>query len=200
MKLIVGLGNPGLSYENTRHNLGALAVKEIAKQYKAKLRLSRSLKSHIAKITILENECLLAMPNTFMNLSGESVDALLNSQNILLRDLLVIHDDMDLQPGKIRFKKKGGAGGHKGIESVAVALNSQNFNRLKLGIGRSFSKEEAKDYVLSIFSQEERKSVNHLIQKIVKACEVWVKFGIDRAMNEFNQMKPIRHRTLADAG
>lgn len=186
MKLIVGLGNPGLSYEKTRHNLGAIALKEFAKQYGAKLKLVRAFKSRIAKIAILENECLLAMPNNFMNLSGEPVSLLLDFNKISLKDLLVIHDDIDLEPGAMRFKKKGGAGGHKGIKSVTQALNSHNFNRLKLGIGRSFSKDGTKDYVLSGFSKEELKIINPFIKKAVNACEAWVKFGIDRAMNEFN--------------
>ncbi|MBL7130503.1 MAG: aminoacyl-tRNA hydrolase [Candidatus Omnitrophica bacterium] len=186
MKLIIGLGNPGLSYEHTRHNLGVRAVKAITKEYKAKLKLDRSLKSRIAKISIVDNEYLLAIPNTFMNLSGRAVDLLLNSKKITPRDLLVIHDDVDLELGVMQFRKKGSSGGHNGISSIIEALNTQEFNRLKLGIGRSFIKEDIKDYVLSNFRREELKIVNSLIEKVVKVCEIWIKFGTDRAMNEFN--------------
>ncbi|MDD5006204.1 MAG: aminoacyl-tRNA hydrolase [Candidatus Omnitrophica bacterium] len=186
MKLIVGLGNPGLSYENTRHNLGAKSVKSIAKIYKVKLKLDRSLKSRLAHIDILNNECLLAMPNTYMNFSGEAVSLLLRAKKINPADLLVVHDDVDLDLGEMRFKKKGSSGGHKGIASIIKALNSQDFNRLKLGIGRSSRRQETKDHVLSSFSKQEAKIIMSLLKKIASACEVWVEFGIDRAMNEFN--------------
>lgn len=190
MKLIIGLGNPGVAYEKTRHNLGSQALRAIVKEYKAILRLNRSLKSRVAKVTIMGNECLLAIPNTFMNLSGEAVRLLLGLEEITSKDLLVIHDDIDLELGVIRFKKKGSSGGHKGIGSIIKELNSQDFCRLKLGIGRSFCKRDARDYVLSNFRRKELKVINPFMQNVVKACEVWIKLGIDRAMSEFNQIKP----------
>ena len=186
MKLIIGLGNPGLSYQKTRHNLGVRALKAIAKEYKVRLKLDRSLKSRITQIEILGVQCLVAIPNTFMNLSGEAVGLLLHSKKIALRDLLIIYDDIDLGLGVMRFKKNGSHGGHKGIGSIIGALNTQKFNRLKLGIGRSLCKESTKDYVLSSFTKEELEIVDPLMQIVVRACEIWVKFGIDRAMNEFN--------------
>lgn len=189
MKLIIGLGNPGPVYAKTRHNLGAKAVKIIAKEYKAKLTLNRSLKSRLNKISILNSDCVLAIPNTFMNLSGEAVVLLLKSEKISSKDLLVIHDDIDLGLGVIRFRKNGSSGGHKGIESIIKALNTGEFNRLKLGIGKSFYKEGTKDYVLSNFSKQELEIINPLLKKVVKACNIWIKFGIDRAMNEFNKMR-----------
>lgn len=186
MKLIVGLGNPGLIYENTRHNLGAWVLKAIAREYKVRLKLDRSLKSRVAKIDILGTQCLIAIPNTFMNLSGEVINPLLRIKKILLKDLLVIYDDIDLELGAIRFRKKGSSGGHKGIKSIIMALGTEGFNRLKLGVGKSSCKEDTKDYVLSSFSKKELKIVNSLIERVVKACEMWVRFGLDRAMNEFN--------------
>lgn len=186
MKLIVGLGNPGLGYTNTRHNLGARAVKTIAKEYKVKLKLNRSLKSRIAKIVIDNNECLLAIPNTFMNLSGRAVALLLRAKNIAAQDLLIIHDDIDLDLGVMRCRKKGSSGGHKGIGSIIEEIDTQDFNRLKLGIGRGPSRQDTKDYVLTNFLKREIKAVNSLIKNVVKVCEAWVDFGPDRAMNEFN--------------
>lgn len=186
MKLIVGLGNPSLSYANTRHNLGARIVKAITKEYKIGLKLNRSFKSRIAKIVIDNNECLLAIPNTYMNLSGESVSLLLRLKKVLPQDLLVIYDDVDLDLGAMRFRKKGGSGGHKGISSVIGAINTQDFNRLRLGIGRGHGRQETKDYVLTNFLRSEIKTVNSLLKNAVEACRVWVKFGPDKAMNEFN--------------
>jgi PTH1 family peptidyl-tRNA hydrolase len=186
MKLIVGLGNPGLGYANTRHNLGARAVKAIAKEYKAKLKSDRSLKSKIAKIVINSNECLLAIPNTYMNLSGKPVGQLIRANNVSLQDLLVIHDDVDLDLGLMRFKKQGSSGGHKGIDSIIDQISDQDFNRLKLGIGRGPCRQDTKDYVLTNFQRKEIKVVDSLLRNVVKACEAWVEFGLDRAMNEFN--------------
>lgn len=187
MKLIVGLGNPGLSYENTRHNLGAKALKIFAKENKLKLTLNRSLKSRIAEIYFGGTKCLLAVPITFMNLSGEAVRLLVNFYKVPPEDLLVIHDDMDLELGTIRFKKQGSSGGHKGITSIIKALGAQDFNRLKLGIGKNFSKQEAKDYVLSGFSKKENKILDNLFKGIIQACQSWSEFGIDKSMNEFNK-------------
>ena len=186
MKLIIGLGNPGLSYQKTRHNLGARAIKEVAKEYKVRLRLNRSLKSRIAQIEISGLQCLIAIPNTFMNLSGEAVGLLLQSKRISLKDLLIIYDDIDLELGAMRFKKSGSSGGHRGVRSIIRVLNTQGFNRLKLGIGRSFCKENTKDYVLSNFIKKEIRTIDPLTQIVARACGIWAKFGIDRAMNEFN--------------
>ena len=186
MKLIVGLGNPGLSYNKTRHNLGAESVKAITKRYKVNLRQDRSLKSRTSKVNILGVPCLIAIPTTYMNLSGEALALLFKHKKIDLKDLLVVYDDMDLELGIMRFKKKGSSGGHKGVGSIIKALNTQEFNRLKLGVNRSICKEATKDYVLSRFSKEELKIVSPLIKRVVKASEFWVKFRIDRAMNEFN--------------
>ncbi len=187
MKLIVGLGNPGLGYANTRHNLGARVVRAIAKEHKTRFKSDRSLKSRVAKININGNECLLAIPSTYMNLSGKAVGLLLRSKNISPDDLLVIHDDLDLEIGVMRFRKKGSAAGHNGIRSIVNTINTQEFNRLKLGIGECFNKEKTKDYVLSNFCRDEIKLVNTLIKKSVKGCGVWIKLGIDRVMNDYNQ-------------
>lgn len=186
MKLIVGLGNPGLSYANTRHNLGARAVRAIAKEYRVGLKLNRSFKSRIAKIVVDNDECLLAIPSTYMNLSGQSIGLLLRLKKISPQDLLVIYDDVDLDLGVMRFRKKGGSGGHKGIKSVIETINTQDFNRLRLGIGRGHSRQETKDYVLTNFLRSEIKTVNSAVKDAAEACRIWIKFGPDKAMNEFN--------------
>ncbi|MFC1709466.1 aminoacyl-tRNA hydrolase [Candidatus Omnitrophota bacterium] len=187
MKLIVGLGNPGLGYANTRHNLGARAVKAIAKEYKARFKLERSLKSRIAKIDIASQECLLAIPTTYMNLSGRAIGSLLNSKNISIKDLLVIYDDLDLELGVMRFRKGGSAGGHKGVSSIIGAINTREFNRLRLGIGKCLNKDVTKDYVLSNFCRDEIRTVDALIKRVIEGSAVWTRLGIDRAMNDYNQ-------------
>jgi len=190
MKLIVGLGNPGLIYENTRHNLGFRSLKIIAKKYKARFKSEDSLKSRIAAVDFDGTRCLLALPSTFMNLSGEAVKLLMKHKRISPEDLLVVHDDIDLELGSMRFKKCGSSGGHKGISSIIGALATQDFNRLKLGIGRSSCKEGTKNYVLSGFSKKEVKVLDILLDRAADACEIWARLGIDKAMNEFNQVKP----------
>jgi len=187
MKLIVGLGNPGMRYENTKHNLGAKVLKIFAKENKAKLTLERSLKSRVAEIDFDGDEYLLAIPATFMNLSGEAVKLLMGARDISHKDLLVVHDDMDLDLGVMRFKKQGSSGGHKGVDSVIKALGTQDFNRLKLGVGKSFSKDDTCDYVLSGFSKREQKVIDNLLDKAACACRVWAISGIEKAMNEYNK-------------
>ena len=187
MKLIVGLGNPGLRYENTRHNLGAKVLKIFAKENKAKFKLERSLKSMISVVGFGDSQCLLAVPATFMNLSGEAVGLLLKIHKIPLGNLLVVHDDMDLELGVMRFKKQGSSGGHKGVDSIIKKLGTEDFNRLKLGVGKSSLKEATRDNVLSDFSRSEQKVISGLLNKTVHACQSWVRFGIDRAMNDYNK-------------
>jgi len=189
MKLIVGLGNPGIRYTNTRHNLGSRVVKALAKEYKAKFVANRSLKSQIARIDSKDGGCILALPTTFMNLSGEAVGALVNYYKLDLGELLVAHDDLDLELGVMRFKKQGSSGGHNGISSIMEVLNSQDFNRLKLGIGRAQDRDDTVDYVLSGFSKNESKILDYLVEDATRALEVWLSSGIDKVMNEFNQTK-----------
>jgi len=186
MKLIVGLGNPGLFYENTRHNLGSHTVKAIAKKHRVKFRLQRSLKMRLAKIEIMGEVCLLAVPNSFMNLSGGPIALTMKEKEIDIKDLLVVFDDMDLEPGIIIFRKKGSAGGHKGIDSIIRSLNTNEFNRLKLGIGNAPNKAYSHDYVLTCFPKRVSKIINSAVQQAVQACHTWIVSGIDNAMNEFN--------------
>lgn len=186
MKLIIGLGNPGAIYENTRHNLGAHTVKWLAKKHDKRLRLYRSLKTRIATLNIKNRECVLAIPHTFMNVSGESVVLMLHANKVDPKDILIICDDMDLDAGSMRLRRSGGAGGHKGIDSVIRSLRTKEFNRLKLGIGRSSSWGGASDYVLSAFLKKELPIVDALVQRAMQVCYVWIQKGVSEAMNQFN--------------
>ena len=186
MKLIVGLGNPGPSYEKTRHNIGARVVSHIGKKEKIHFSYNRSFQSKTAYCSVGGQRCLFLIPCTFMNLSGQAVAAALRNKRIAFDDLLVIYDDLDLPLGSVRFKKKGSAGGHKGMDSIICSLGTNEFNRMKLGIGRPADKEVVSDYVLSCFSKNENPVVNTMVQAAMQASYTWITEGIDVAMNHFN--------------
>jgi len=187
IKLILGLGNPGIKYRNTRHNLGANVVERIAREYRVRLRTSRSLKSKIAFCEIKGQICLLAFPQTYMNRSGEAVKRIIKEKNIGLKDILVIYDELDLDFGILRFRRRGNPAGHNGMQSIIDTLGNNEFNRLRLGIGKPKNKDLIVDYVLSNFSKKEKKAINLVIQESVNACKVWIECGIDKAMNNFNK-------------
>lgn len=184
MKLIIGLGNPGARYENTRHNLGAHTVQRIAKKYNKRLRLHRSLKTRLATLHIGRHECMLAVPYAFMNVSGESAALVLKAKNVEPKDILMVHDDMDLELGMMRLRRSGGAGGHKGVASVIQSLRTDQLNRLKLGIGRAPFQGSASDYVLSAFSKKEQRIIDAVVQKAMQVCGVWVQNGTEKAMQQ----------------
>lgn len=187
MKLIVGLGNPGLRYKNTRHNIGFLAVDNFAKVNGTKI-TKRESNSLFAKSVVDGEECLLLKPQTFMNNSGSAVKPFVNKFGIDLNDILVICDDVNLTLGIIRFRPKGSSGGHKGLRSVIEKLNTVAFNRLRIGVGYE-RKDTLKDYVLSGFNDDEKKSVRDAINKTTYAIGVWISHGAETAMNRFNEKK-----------
>ena len=166
VKLIVGLGNPGLIYENTRHNLGSWFVKAIAKKYKVRLRLSRYLRSRIARLIICGQECILAIPDMFMNLSGEAIGSIVDHENIAAKNLLVIHDDIELPLGEFRLQVGGSAKGHKGVRSVHDALGTQDIARLRLGVGRPPEGMEGKAYVLGRFDDSDQPAVQLMVRDV----------------------------------
>lgn len=184
MKLIVGLGNPGRFYSATRHNIGYLVVKEIAKQNR--LNFIRKHRSLIAKGIIKDKEILVCLPLTFMNLSGEAVRLVLNSKNVKLENLLVVCDDLNLNFSQLRLRPKGSAGGHKGLESIIKALGSGDFARLRIGIGRNSQKSDEK-FVLSAFNKAESKKLKAIIETAADCCLAWIEEGIFSAMNKFNK-------------
>jgi len=187
VKLIVGLGNPGLRYKNTRHNIGFLAVDNFAKVNGTKI-TKRESNSLFTKSVVDEEKCLLLKPQTFMNNSGSAVKLFVNKFGIDLNDILVICDDVNLTLGIIRFRPKGSSGGHKGLRSVIEKLNTVAFNRLRIGVGYE-RKDTLKDYVLSGFNANEKKSVRDAISKTTDAIGVWISHGVETTMNRFNEKK-----------
>ncbi len=183
MKIIVGLGNPGHKYKQTRHNLGFMVVEELASRYEIEKEESR-YDAIIGHIRIDRHKILLVKPLTYMNLSGRAVRPLVRFYKLNLADLLVIYDDMDLELGKLRVRKSGGTGGHKGITSITDSLSSQEFPRIRAGIGRP--EFDTINWVLGKFSPDEKPYIDAMVIKAADAAESWVKHGIERAMNEYN--------------
>ncbi len=190
MKLIVGLGNPGRSYASNRHNLGFMCLNHFAKEngisFAQKQGLARTGSGEVAG-----EKVLLARPQTFMNQSGQAVSRLVHKFKFDLKDLLVICDDLDLPPGRVRLRSGGGAGGHNGIKSIIAELGSRDFGRLRVGIGRPASADATEadiiDYVLSDFTAEERKIIDGVIPTVSEAILYFLSDGITAAMNKYNQ-------------
>ena len=184
MKLIAGLGNPGPEYADNRHNVGYQCVERLARRHAlAKGRMM--FKAWVTSGTIAGTRTLLARPLTFMNLSGQSVRPLLRWYRISLPDLLVVYDDLDLPLGKVRLRQQGGSGGHKGMKSIIEALGTQEFPRLRIGIGRPVHGEPA-DFVLNNFSPDERIVMESAFDQTIAAIEAFLASGIQTAMNGFN--------------
>lgn len=186
MKCIVGLGNPGKKYEQTRHNVGFMVIDELAKRHNASLS-KKKFNGLYAMETIQGEKVILLAPQTYMNLSGEAVRPLMEYYNLELDDIIVIYDDLDLPTGKIRLRQKGGHGGHNGLRSIIDQLGNKEFKRIRIGIGRPASRVPVIDYVLGKFSKEEEEEAMESIQKAADACEAWLKLPFPQVMNDFNQ-------------
>lgn len=184
LKLIVGLGNPGRDYAGTRHNVGFDVIDLLAKRYKTRV-LRRMGRALIARTTIADQEVILAKPQTFMNLSGEAVAHIARREKIDPADILVVYDDMALPLGKIRIRPGGSAGGHNGMKSIIYRLGTQEFPRLRVGIGSA--RCEAIDHVLSRFSRAERKIADEAIMDAADAVEMILSDGLEAAMNRYNR-------------
>ena len=216
MKLIVGLGNPGKIYEQTRHNIGRLAAKELGKRHKVILKRGLFGSSLSAKCRIKNQVCLLAVPVFYMNLSGGAVKSLIKKHKVGLEDLIVVFDDLDLEQGRLKIKSGGSSGGHKGLESIIASLGTGDFCRLRIGIGRpenkfavrlennglasnsqshklennglaSHSQSQISDYVLSGFKKNEKTPIAEAIAKACDAVELWVEAGAQQTMNIINR-------------
>lgn len=186
MKLIVGLGNPGKQYENTRHNIGFEVIDELSR--KLSIPLNQSKFKGLYGIGFHKNEkVVLLKPLTYMNLSGESIRAVMDFYRIEIEDLVVIYDDLDLPAGKIRLRQKGSAGGHNGIKSTVSHLGTQEFNRIRIGIDRPKNGMKVTDYVLGRFHEEEQAMTRDAVKKSADACETWMEKPFLQVMNEFNQ-------------
>lgn len=187
MKLIVGLGNPGRIYTGARHNIGFSVIKALSKIYKIPLKKNNTL-SLSGKGRAGPESLILALPLTFMNLSGIAVSALTKKYKIDLDNLLVVCDDLDLGFGVIKIRPNGSSGGHRGLGSIIDSLGSQGFSRLRLGIGRPLREgADAADFVLSPFAKKEKEKIKELIENACDCCRVWAREGITESMNIFNR-------------
>ncbi|WML46439.1 aminoacyl-tRNA hydrolase [Neobacillus sp. PS3-40] len=186
MKLIVGLGNPGRQYEQTRHNIGFEVIDRLSDQFGIPLNQSK-LKGFYGIGFYKGEKILLLKPLTYMNLSGESIRAIMDYYQIDMENFLVVFDDLDLPVGKIRLRQKGSAGGHNGIKSTISHLGTQQFNRIRVGIDRPVSGMNIADYVLGRFQKEEQVEIQEAVKKSAEACESWLTNPFLQVMNEFNQ-------------
>lgn len=185
MKIIVGLGNPTDKYAGTRHNVGFSVIYNISDAYGIAVDTKKH-KALIGKGIIEGEKVILAMPQTFMNLSGESVRELLDYYKCDETDLIVIYDDISLDVGKLRIRKKGSAGGHNGIKNIIAHLGTQEFTRIKVGVGEKLPKMDLIDYVLGRFTKEEQPVIREAAELATKAVATIITEGADMAMNRFN--------------
>jgi len=183
-RLVVGLGNPGRKYAGNRHNVGFQCLNRLAEAWG----LSFSKRKHKALLAQGETaglKVVLAKPQTFMNLSGETVERLARFYKLPPESILVIYDDLDLPVGRIRLRPEGGSGGHKGMKSIMEHLGNDGFPRLRVGIGRPTHGDPV-DYVLSDFAPDERIAIEEAYERVVSAVELWLAEGIVAAMNRYN--------------
>lgn len=187
MKLIVGLGNPGKEYSGSRHNVGFRCVTHLAKLHGIAFN-RQQCRAKVGVGTIEGVDVVLAKPRTFMNASGESVRLLVQRFKVPLEDILIIHDDMDLPVGKIRLRERGSSGGHRGIESIISCLGSQDFPRIRIGVGRPAGEEddEVINHVLGAFSSQERSIIDEVVPKVAEAVRCVLTEGLAAAMNKYN--------------
>ena len=185
MKLIVGLGNPGKEFTLSRHNIGFLVINRLARTNGIALK-KRKFKSRWGIGEILGHTVILAKPYTFMNVSGEAVKRFQEEFELESQQLIVIQDDLDLDFGRIKIKKKGGNGGHKGIRSIMDVIGGDVFTRVKVGIGKPQPDMDVSDYVLQPFDERQVNSLNDVILKAQAAVEMLLEAGIQAAMNRFN--------------
>lgn len=186
MKLIVGLGNPGKQYEHTRHNIGFEVIDALASGFS--IPLNQSKFKGLYGIGFYSGEkVILLKPLTYMNLSGESIRAVMDYYEIDIENLLVIYDDLDLPVGKIRLRQKGSPGGHNGIKSTVAHLGTQQFNRIRIGIDRPQPGMSVPDYVLGRFHPDEKAPTEDAVKKSADACSAWLEKPFLQVMNEFNQ-------------
>lgn len=185
MKLVVGLGNPGSSYEGTRHNVGFEVVAELALKWRADRPKSR-FEASFVELNQFGEKVLLATPRTYMNVSGRSVQQIIKFFQIPLADVLVICDDMNLKLGQLRLRASGSAGGQKGLLSILQVCGTEAVPRLRIGVGRPPEKMDPSVYVLAKFRKEELSEIDTAIRAAANGVELWIKNGISAAMNVVN--------------
>ena len=185
MKIIIGLGNPKREYEGTRHNVGFSAIYSISDAYGIKVDTKKH-KALIGKGIIEGEKVILAMPQTFMNLSGESVRELVDFYKAGPEDIIVIYDDISLDVGKLRIRTKGSAGGHNGIKNIIAHLGTDEFTRIKVGVGEKPARMDLADYVLGRFNKNELETIRESVERATKAVATIISDGEQAAMNSFN--------------
>ena len=186
MKMLVGLGNPGKEYENTKHNVGWMLLDAIADELGTSVGWRKCGKALVAESRLGAEKLILVKPLTYMNLSGGAVSPLMNWYKLGTGDVMVAHDDMDIPVGVVRIRKKGGAGGHNGIKSLLQHLPDENFARIRIGIGRPLPGWSAVNHVLAVFNEDQRPLIDESIKYLIPAVECIVTDGIDFAMNKYN--------------
>lgn len=188
MWLVVGLGNPGSDYSRTRHNAGFLVVQALARQWGLPLK-TRAHRSRLGETRRGRTPVILALPQTYMNLSGQAVGSLLAGYRIRPENLIVVYDDLDLDLGQIRVRPNGSPGSHKGMKSIVEAIGTQDFPRVRVGIGPKPEDRDAADYVLEEFRPEEREKLQPALAQACQAVEMIIGGDLSRAMNLFNRRK-----------
>ncbi|MDK2908640.1 MAG: peptidyl-tRNA hydrolase, family [Bacteroidales bacterium] len=183
--LIAGLGNPGPEYANTRHNAGFLVADALAQKAKATFLTERY--ADVAKLRYRGKNLIVIKPNTYMNLSGKAVRYWMEKENIPLENLMVVYDDLDLPLGTIRLRPKGSGGTHNGLNHIIEILQTENFPRMRIGIGSNFPKGMQVDYVLGRWTREEEQVMLKVIPEAAEAVLMWINIGIQRTMNHINK-------------
>lgn len=186
MKIIVGMGNPGRKYRDTPHNVGFDVVDRLASAMRCSLRRSLRFKARVAKAEWKGEKVLLVQPQTYMNCSGESVGPIMRYGKAAPRDLIVVADTVDMEPGELRVKPGGGSGGHRGMESLIDHLENTDFARVRIGVGRGKDESDIVDYVLKPFRREQRQMVAEAVERAVQAVTCILESGIEEAMNKYN--------------
>lgn len=186
--LIVGLGNPGSRYENTRHNAGFWLVDKIADQARESFRLESKFYGEICRVTLANHQCWLLKPTTFMNKSGQAIGTLANFYKITPEQILVVHDELDLPCGTARLKKGGGAGGHNGLKDTIAHLSTQQFIRARIGIDHPGNRNDVVNYVLKPPSQDERVAIDNAIERLADVMPLAIAGGtsFEKAMQQLH--------------
>jgi len=183
--LIVGLGNPGKKYARTRHNVGTDAIELLAQRLSVSLKVGRD-RAQVAETRIGDHAVVLAVPTTWMNESGEAVGPIARRYKISASNIIVIHDELDLEPGAVKLKMGGGLAGHNGLKSVSQHMGTNDYMRVRIGVGKPSTKEQGADHVLSSIPPNERKILDVAVETACDAVERIMKEGLDAAMREYN--------------
>jgi PTH1 family peptidyl-tRNA hydrolase len=187
VKVIIGLGNPGKKYEETRHNVGFMTIDKISEQWGIPGQQAK-FRALVGEGRIDSQKILLVKPQTYMNLSGEAVAEILHFYKLTADDILVIYDDLDLPLGQLRLREKGSSGGHNGIKSIIQHLATQEFKRIKIGIDRPLPGRSVSDYVLQTFPAGDKESIQQAVELAAKAAAMWAKESFLKVMNRFNSL------------